>query len=321
MGSVNSVEKIKIGVSSCLLGQKVRYDGGHKLDRYITETLGQFFEYVPVCPEVEYGLPVPRETLRLVGDPASPRLVMIRTGVDHTEGMLRWAEGKLSDLVREDLSGFIFKSRSPSSGLKGVKVYTKEGMPSRSGTGIFAAAFIRRNPLIPVIDDGRLQDPDLRENFIDSVFIYMRWQDLLKKGGRIRDMVNLHTNLKLLILAHSPKHYTMLGRLVADAKAHTPDELHALYVGLLMEAARLQATVKKHTNVLLHCLGYFKNHLTTDEKAEMLEIIGAYQKGYIPLIVPITMINHYVRKYGEPYLKRQHYLNPYPIELALRNHI
>jgi uncharacterized protein YbgA (DUF1722 family) len=134
-------------------------------------------------------------------------------------------------------------------------------------------------------------------------------------------MVNVHTNLKLLILAHSPKHYTMLGRLVADARAHAPEELHASYAGLLMEAARLQATGKKHTNVFLHCLGYFKKHLTADEKAEMLEIIEAYQKSYVPLIVPITIMNHYVRKYDEPYLKRQHYLNPYPIELALRNHI
>ena len=320
-GKLTGIEKIKIGVSSCLLGEKVRYDGSHKLDRYITDTLGQFFEYVPVCPEVEYGLPVPRETLRLVGDPASPRLVTTRTGVDHTEGMQRWAAAKLNELVREDLSGFIFKSRSPSSGLKGVKVYTTQGMPSHSGTGIFAAAFTRRNPLIPVIDDGRLQDPGLRENFIDAVFIYMRWQDFLKKGGRVGDMVALHTDLKLLVLAHSPKHYSMLGRLVADAKAHTPEDLHSSYVGLLMDAARVQATSKKHTNVLLHCLGYFKKQLTADEKAEMLEIIGAYQKGYIPLVVPITMINHYVRKYGEPYLKRQHYLNPYPIELMLRNYI
>jgi uncharacterized protein YbgA (DUF1722 family)/uncharacterized protein YbbK (DUF523 family) len=320
-GELTGIEKIKVGVSSCLLGEKVRFDGGHKLDRYITDILGQFFEYVPVCPEVEYGLPIPRETLRLVGDPASPRLVANRTGVDHTEGMQRWSAAKLSELVREDLSGFIFKSRSPSSGLKGVKVYTAQGMPSRSGMGIFAAAFTRQNPLVPVIDDGRLQDPGLRENFIDAVFIYMRWQDFLKKGGRVGAMVALHTDLKLLVLAHSQKHYSMLGRLVADAKAHTPEDLHSSYVGLLMEAARVQATSKKHTNVLLHCLGYFKKQLTADEKAEMLEIIGAYQKGYIPLVVPITMINHYVRKFGEPYLKRQHYLNPYPIELMLRNYL
>jgi uncharacterized protein YbgA (DUF1722 family)/uncharacterized protein YbbK (DUF523 family) len=315
------IEKIKIGVSACLLGEKVRYDGGHKLDRYITEILGQFFEYVPVCPEVEYGLPVPRETLRLAGDPASPRLVTSRTGVDHTEGMQRWAETKLNDLTRQNLAGFIFKSRSPSSGLKGVKVYTTQGMPSRSGTGIFAAAFIRRNPLIPVIDDGRLQDPALRENFIDAVFIYMRWQDFLKRGGGVGDMVALHTDLKLLILAHSPKHYTMLGRLVAETRAHKPEEFHDSYARLLMEAARLQATSPKHTNVLLRCLGYFKEQLTADEKAEILEIIGAYRKGYLPLIVPITTINHYVRKYSEAYLKRQHYLNPYPLELMLRNYL
>jgi uncharacterized protein YbbK (DUF523 family) len=163
------MEKIKIGISTCLTGEKVRYDGGHKLDRYITDTLGQYLDYVPVCPEVEYGLPVPREPLRLVGDSASPRLLTSRTGIDHTEGMSRWAERRLDDLEREEICGFIFKSRSPSSGLKGVKVYTASGMPSHSGTGIFAAAFIRRNPLLPVIDDGRLHDPSLRETFVDAV--------------------------------------------------------------------------------------------------------------------------------------------------------
>ncbi len=172
-----------------------------------------------------------------------------------------------------------------------------------------------------MIDDGRLQDPALRENFIDAVFIYMRWQDFLKRGGGVGDMVALHTDLKLLILAHSPKHYTMLGRLVAETRAHKPEEFHDSYARLLMEAARLQATSPKHTNVLLHCLGYFKKQLTADEKAEILEIIGAYRKGYVPLIVPITMINHYVRKYSEAYLKRQHYLNPYPLELMLRNYL
>jgi uncharacterized protein YbbK (DUF523 family) len=200
------MEKIKMGISTCLLGEKVRYDGGHKLDRYITETLGQYFDYVPVCPEVEYGLPIPREALRLVGDPALPRLLTVRTGIDHTDGMLEWAERKLGELEPEELCGFIFKSRSPSSGLRGVKVYTASGMPSHSGTGIFANAFTRRNPLIPVTDDGRLHDPSLRETFIDSAFVYRRWQGLLKKGGQTRDLIDFHTDLKLLILAHSPKH-------------------------------------------------------------------------------------------------------------------
>jgi uncharacterized protein YbbK (DUF523 family) len=167
-------KKAKVGVSACLLGIRVRYDGGHKLDRYITETLGQFFEYVPVCPEVECGLPVPRETLRLMGDPASPRLITTRTAVDHTETMRRWSDAKADDLAREDLAGFIFKSRSPCSGLKGVTVFAAEDMPGGSGRGIFAAAFIRRNPSVPVIDEEGLRDPALREDFINDVFICMR---------------------------------------------------------------------------------------------------------------------------------------------------
>lgn len=315
---VEIVEKIKIGISTCLLGEKVRYDGGHKLDRYITETLGQYFEYVPVCPEVEYGLPVPRESLRLVGDPASPRLMTARTGVDHTDGMKRFAERKLDDLEHEELCGFIFKSRSPSSGLKGVKVYAESGMPVRSAVGIFAAAFVGRNPLLPVIDDGRLHDPGLRETFIDAVSVYGRWQGFLKKGGAAKDLVALHTDLKFLVLAHSPKHYSMLGRIVA--KARKPEELDA-YGRLLMEGLRLQASPSKNTNVLLHTLGYFKKLLTRDEKEELLEIIGRYRKGYVPLVVPITLINHHVRKYGEPYLRRQFYFNPHPAELMLRNHV
>jgi len=314
------VKKIKIGISTCLLGEKVRYDGGHKLDRYITETLGQYFDYVPVCPEVEYGLPIPRESLRLAGDPASPRLLTTRTGIDHTDGMSRWAERRLDELGHEGLCGFIFKSRSPSSGLKGVKVYTPSGMPSHTGVGIFAAAFTRRNPRLPVTDDGRLHDPGLRETFIDLVFVYRRWQQFLNKGGGAKDLVAFHTDLKFLILAHSPKHYSTLGQIVARAGSLKPDELHASYGSLLMEALRLQATTSKNTNVLLHSVGYFKKQLTSDEKKELLDVIGTYQKGYVPLIVPITLINHYVRKYREPYLERQFYFSPSPVELMLRNH-
>jgi uncharacterized protein YbgA (DUF1722 family)/uncharacterized protein YbbK (DUF523 family) len=314
------MEKIRMGISKCLLGEKVRYDGGHQLDRYVTETLGQYFEYVPVCPEVEYGLPIPREAMRLVGDPAVPRLLTIRSGIDHTDGMLEWAERKLGQLEAEELCGFIFKSRSPSSGLKGVKVYTDSGMPSHSGTGIFAGAFTRQNPLIPVTDDGRLHDPSLRETFIDSVFIYRRWREFFKKEGKTKDLIDFHTDMKLLILAHSPTHYRMLGRLVAGAGTSSPEELQTSYIGLLMEALRFPATARKNTNVLLHGMGYFKKQLTADEKAELIEVIDAYHKGYVPLIVPITLMNHYVRKYGEPYLKRQHYFNSYPVELMLRNH-
>lgn len=172
--------KIKIGISSCLLGERVRYDGGHKWDRYITDTLREYFEWLHVCPEVEYGLSVPREPMRLVGDRASPRLVTINTGIDHTEGMLKWAEKKLKEIEKEELCGFIFKSRSPSSGIGNVKVYTPSGMPSQKGVGIFGGAFMSKFPLMPVIDEGRLHDPGLRDDFIERVFVYKRWKEFLE---------------------------------------------------------------------------------------------------------------------------------------------
>ena len=315
------MQKIKIGISSCLLGEKVRYDGGHRLDRYITDTLGHYFEWFPVCPEVEYGLPVPRESMHLIGDTASPRLVTVRTGVDHTEGMKKWAEDKLRQLEKEDLCGFIFKSKSPSSGIGGIKVYTSSGMPNNKGTGIFGGAFMHYFPLIPVIDDGRLHNPNLRENFIEQVLIYKRWNTFIKNGLKIKDLIVFHTNLKLLIFSHSPKHYSTLGKLVAQAKKYQPDVLYSEYIRILMEGLRLPATIKKNTNVLLHIAGYFKKQLSSEDKRELLEVIDQYHKGYIPLIVPIVLINHYVRKFDESYLKMQFYLNPHPVELMLRNHV
>lgn len=314
------MEKIKIGISRCLLGDKVRYDGGHKHDRYITDTLGQYFEWVPVCPEVECGLPVPREAMRLVGNPDSPRLLTIRTGIDHTEGMQKWAGERIAGLEKEGLCGFIFKSRSPSSGMQGVKVYTESGMPSRKGVGIFAAAFMKHFSLLPAEDDGRLNDTRLRENFIERVFVFKRWQEFIGNGGSAKDLINFHTEHKLLMLAHSPKHVTALGRYVADPKTYA-GKLNEAYMDTMSECLRLLPTAKKHTNVLHHIMGYFKKTLSTDEKQELLEIIENYYKGLIPLIVPVTLLKHYVRKYGETYLKRQYYLNPHPLELMLRNHV
>jgi uncharacterized protein YbgA (DUF1722 family)/uncharacterized protein YbbK (DUF523 family) len=313
-------DKIRIGISSCLLGEKVRYDGGHKLDRFIAETLGRYFDWVPVCPEVEYGLPVPREEMRLVGEPESPRLLTRRTGVDHTEGMLRWADRRLGELEGEGLCGFIFKSRSPSSGIGGVKVYTPSGTPSRKGAGVFGRAFMKRFPLLPVEDDGRLHDPALRENFIERVFVFRRWREFLKKGASPGGLVAFHTRHKLLVLAHSVRHYKALGRLVAGGKRQRTEALLAEYIGTLMEGLRLLATPRKNTNVLLHAMGYFKKLLTPDEKQELLEVIKAYHNGYVPLVVPVTLIIHYVRKFDEEYLKGQYYLNPHPMELMLRNH-
>jgi uncharacterized protein YbgA (DUF1722 family)/uncharacterized protein YbbK (DUF523 family) len=315
------MHKVKIGISACLLGEKVRYDGGHRLDRYITDALGNYFEWVPVCPEVEYGLPVPRESMHLVGDPASPHIVTVKTGVDHTEGIKKWAADKLRQLDKEDLCGFIFKSKSPSSGISGIKVYTPSGMPSNRGTGIFGGAFMRYFPLIPIIDDGRLHNPNLRENFIEQVFVYNLWKDFLKNGPELRDLITFHTNLKLLILSHSPKHYSTLGKLIAQAKKYQPDVLYSEYIEILMEGVRLLATSKKNTNVLLHIAGYFKKLIPTEEKRKLLGIIEQYHKGYIPLIVPVILINHYVREFDEPFLKNQYSLNPHPVELMLRNHV
>jgi uncharacterized protein YbgA (DUF1722 family)/uncharacterized protein YbbK (DUF523 family) len=312
--------KIRIGISACLTGQNVRYDGGHQHDRYITDTLGRWFAWVPVCPEVEYGLPVPREAMRLVGDPADPRLVTIKSRIDHTEGMKAWAADRLDQLAHEGLCGFLFKSRSPSSGMAAVKVYPEQGPAVKKGVGIFAGAFMKRFPLLPVEEDGRLNDPVLRENFIERVFVYRRWRELETKNGGVKDLVDFHARHKLLILSHSPKHLTDLGRIVANPQKRKPRELREAYFTTLMEALRLTATAAKQTNVLQHMAGYFKNRLSPDEKAELAELIEQYRLGLLPLIVPVTLISHYVRLYDEPYLKNQLYLHPHPSELMLRNH-
>ena len=314
-------DRPKLGISSCLLGENVRYDGGHKLDRYLKDAVGKFVNWLPVCPEVECGLPVPREAMHLVGNPASPRLVTRSTGIDHTQRMQDWSEVRLSQLEKENLCGFVFKSKSPSSGMQGVKVYDERGIPSKKGIGLFARAFMDRFPQMPVEDDGRLNDAQLRENFIERIFVYQRWQDFIGNDGSAAGLVSFHTDHKLLIMAHSPKQLSELGKLVAQVKDFKAAELHHRYLVTLIAALKLIATVKKNVNVLQHIMGYFKKQLTMDEKQELLAVIDNYHRELIPLIVPITLLNHYVRKYNEPYLKRQYYLNPHPIELMLRNHV
>ena len=314
-------KKIKLGISPCLLGENVRFDGGHKLDRFLTDTLGQYVEYVPVCPEVECGLPVPRESMHLEGDPNSPRLVTSRTKQDMTEKMVNWARRRVNELEKEGLMGFIFKSDSPSSGMERVRVYNEKGMPVKKGVGMFARAFMEHFPLLPVEEEGRLHDPKLRDNFIERIFALARWRDVLAKGMTRGNLVDFHTRHKLLILSHNPKNYQTMGQLVAQAQAIPLRELYGQYQSVLMEALQLKITPKKNANVLQHMMGYFKDQLSSDEKQELLEIIELYRKEYLPLIVPITLIKHYVRKYDEPYLREQVYLNPHPLELQLRNHV
>jgi uncharacterized protein YbgA (DUF1722 family)/uncharacterized protein YbbK (DUF523 family) len=313
-------EKIRLGISECLLGHQVRYDGGHKWDRFLTDTLGRYVEYVPVCPEVECGFGIPREAMRLVGNPDSPRLVTVHSNRDLTDRMLAWAKNRVTELEKENLCGFIFKSDSPSSGMERVKVYNDKGLPEKKGIGLFAKTFMKHFPVIPVEEEGRLHDPKLRENFIEGIFTLKRWREVRKKRMSRGNLVAFHTEHKLLILAHSSKHHSMMGKLVAGAKTVQPKELYDRYEAVLLEALKLRTTLKRNTNVIQHMMGYFKEQLSRDEKQELLELIENYRSGYVPLIVPVTLLNHYVRKYKQAYLSRQVYLNPHPIALQLRNH-
>jgi uncharacterized protein YbgA (DUF1722 family)/uncharacterized protein YbbK (DUF523 family) len=314
-------DKIRLGISACLLGEKVRYDGGHKWDRFITDTLGKYVDFVPVCPEAECGLGIPREAMRLVGDPKNPRLVTVRSGMDHTDRMLNWARRRVVELEQEGLCGYIFKSDSPSSGMERVKVYGPSGSPARTGVGLFARAFMEHFPLLPVEEEGRLHDPGLRENFIEAIFTLQRWRAMLAQDGGRGALVDFHARHKLLLRAHSLEHMRRLGKLVAQAAALPVPELYARYQHLLLETLGRKTTARKNTDVLYHLMGYFKGDLSADEKQELRDLIDHYHRGWLPLIVPVSLMSHYVRKYDQPYLKGQWYLNPHPLELQLRNHV
>ncbi len=312
-------ESIKIGISRCLLGERVRYDGGHKRDPFLTDVLGLFVQWVGVCPEVECGLPVPREAMRLVGEAESPRLVSIRSGTDLTDRMRRWIEKRLSELEGEDLCGFIFKARSPSSGIRGVKIYSEKGIPYAKGAGLFGRAFMDRFPCIPVEDEGRLQDAWIRENFIERIFVFHRWKRIAAAPSS-EGLVDFHTDHKLLLMSHSPELVRTLGKIAASGNQPLESRVPA-YGEALMRGLQLMATVKKNVNVLQHIMGYFKKRLSADEKEELLEVIERYHRMMIPLIVPVTLLCHYSRKYQDSYLARQVYLDPHPAELMLRNHV
>ncbi len=314
------MNKITLGISSCLLGNPLRYDGGHKHDRFLTGTLGRYVDWVPVCPEAACGLGVPREAMHLVGTHSSPALRTVWTGVDHTSRMRRWSQGELRVLAEIGLCGFVFKARSPSCGVSDTKVFDAKCRVRSTGHGIFARAVIEGFPFLPVEDEERMHDPPLRENFIERVFVYRRWQDHVREGLSLGGLVSFHSDHKYLVMAHSLKHYSALGRLVASGKKMRLAELHARYIRTLMEGLKLQATTKKNANVLQHMAGYFKDKVSTEERKELQAVIASYQDGLVPFIVPVTLLNHYVRMHKETYLARQHYLKPSPPELMLRNY-
>lgn len=315
-----SSARIRIGISSCLLGQEVRFDGGHKHNGYITESLGQFFEFVPFCPEVAIGLGIPRPPIRLVrhGQAIEARGVK-DPALDVTDKLAAYA-GKVAAKL-DAVSGYILKKNSPSCGMERVKVYTVKGMPVTTAAGIYAGALMEQLPELPFEEEGRLMDPVLRENFVERVFVYHRWQELARGRLTAKGLVEFHTRHKFIVLAHDEKRYRALGRLVAGVGRNGVAELGRDYIRQLMAALRKPATRTRHANVLQHITGFFKKQLGADDKRELQGLIDNYRRGQVPLVVPITMIRHYLRRFPDDYLAGQYYLAPHPDELMLRNQI
>ena len=314
-------QPIRIGVSACLLGQQVRFDGGHKESRLLTHTLSKFVEFVPVCPEMELGLGAPRESLRLVRDGRGVRLVAPRSGTDHTDGMRTWAKRRLAQLAEHDLCGYVLKKDSPSCGMERVRVYDSNGMPQKDGSGLFAAALREAFPHLPVEEEGRLEDAKLRENFFERVFAYARLKAHFSGRWTLGDLVRFHTSEKLLLMAHHEPSYRELGRLVAAAKKTERAALAARYQELFMGALEHVATTKKHVNALQHIVGHFREELAEEARAALRQAIEDYRLELVPLVVPITLLAHHARLLNLEYLVGQTYLEPSPRELRVRNHV
>ncbi len=304
-----------LGISACLLGQCVRYDGQHKQDSFLTDVLGKIVQYIPVCPETECGLGIPRPPLRLAGSSEAPALFQEKTGRDLTGLMNQWADCRLEALAKEDLCGFVFKAKSPSCGIQRVKLYNSNGALVGSTRGMFASRFMQRFPLLPVEDEGRLQDSALRQNFVERVFAFRRFKDAVSEGPQ--GIVNFHASHKLLLMSHSHAQMQELGRLVASAGGKNWPEIRTKYEELLMKTLALKATPAKHSNVLMHVLGFFKKHISGEEKKNMLDIISAYKAGDLPLLAPIVLLKHFALKFGVAWLNQQVYLDLKRVELKL----
>jgi len=315
--------RLRLGVSACLLGEEVRYNGGHKHMHFLTHVLGDYVDWVSVCPEVEVGMGTPRESIRLQGSVDDPQLVGPKSGTDHTAAMKTWSQTRLDELETLDLHGYILKKDSPSCGLFRVRLYNIEtGIPTRDGQGIFARALTERMPLLPVEEEGRLNDLPLRENFIERIFAYYRFKEMIKENPTPGGLVVFHTGMKMSVLAHSPKHYREMGQLVALGSKVAWEEMISAYGRLMMTGLQVMSTRGKHVNVLMHLMGFVKDKLTGQDKDELLGIFESYREGLVPLIVPITLLKHHLNRNDVPdWVHEQVYLNPYPVELMLRNHV
>lgn len=315
--------RIRVGISSCLLGEKVRFDGGHKREPYLVETLGRWFEWVPVCPEMEIGLGTPRESLRLVGKPEDARLVAPASGKDHTRAMQDYAGARLRELAGAGLHGYVLKKDSPTCGLFRVRLYPggRGTTPARDGVGLFAKELVAALPDLPVEEEGRLNDMPLRENFIERVFAHRRWAAFLAGRPRAKDLVAFHAAEKMTLLAHSPTGQRELGCIVARAGSGELARTLEAYGRAFLEVLRHRATPRKHANALQHLLGFLKDSVDSDSRQEVAERIDAYRKGLVPLVVPLTLLNHHFRRHPVDWVMAQSYLQPYPAELMLRNHV
>ncbi len=312
---------LRIGVSSCLLGNQVRYDGGHQRDRFLTDVLGPWVEWVPVCPEVEVGMGVPRETVRLVEDGGQVRMIAEKSGTDHTRSMESWAAKRVRELTRQDLSAYVLKKNSPSCGMEKVKVYRAGATPRRNGGGMFAQALLDRVEGLPVEEEGRLHDPPLRENFIERMFAYRRVRKLFSGRWTRAHVVTFHPGHKMQLLAHSEPDYRALGRIVAAVK-DTPRALFAEHYqrGFMRTLVKI-ATRKRQVKVLEHMTGDLRESLDAASRAELRDAIRDYGAGLVPILVPVTLIRHHVRLHGVECWSGRTYLEPHPKELMLRNHV
>jgi len=313
--------RINIGVSSCLLGNNVRYDGGKRTDYFITHILSGYVNLIPVCPEVEIGMRIPREKVNLIGSLEKPHMIGEDSGIDWTSKMKKFSGQKVKLINEMNIRGYILKNNSPSCGMERVKVYNEKGMAVRKGRGLFAEQLLNRNPLMPVEEEGRLNDPKLRDNFIVRVFAYDRLLSLFDNKFNRGEVVEFHSTHKYLLMAHSLKHYKLLGKLVAAVKNYKPTEFKENYSSLFMEALKIKTTVKKNINVLMYIMGFLKTNLSSNDKKYILNIIEDYRNQLVPLIVPITLLKHYIEKYDIEYIVNQYYLNPHPKELMLRYHV
>lgn len=310
---------VKIGISACVLGDKVRFDGGHKASAFCMQPLSAVVQYVPVCPEMAIGMPSPRPAIRLQLDEAQQvQLVQSNNpAINHTEAMLAFTDKKLPQLA--GLSGYIVCAKSPSCGMERVRLFDAKGQQmGKLGVGIFTHQLMQKYPWLPVEEDGRLFDPALKENFICRVFSCYDFQQSMQDGFSVGKLVAFHSRYKFLVMAHSPVAYRELGRLVANAKLFAAEELQQRYLLELMQALKNIATRKQHANVLQHLQGFLKHGLSAEAKQELASLIDRYRQGFVPLLAPVTLLQHHLKQLPNSYVSAQRYFNPYPETLGLR---